>query len=73
MIQRRYYMLDEHDYNMIQEQLTRAIHYCEQAEPFRMEEQDQEYTYPGATGYSQSAMQDVHYRLSRLPKTVEMF
>ena len=70
MEQRRYYILNEEDYNSMQWQLREAIHYCEQAVPYRHGEANQ-HTYPGATGYSQSAMQGVKSRLDALIKTVE--
>ena len=54
----------------MQWQLREAIHYCEQAVPYRHGEANQ-HTYPGATGYSQSAMQGVKSRLDALIKTVE--
>ena len=54
----------------MQWQLREAIHYCEQAEPFKLGE-DIEHTYPGATGYSQSAMEGVRGILHTLVKTVE--
>ena len=72
MEQRRYYILPEDDYNSMQWQLREAIHYCQQAEPFRMGE-DIAHTYPGATGYSQSAMEGVKTRLDSLIKTVEFY
>ena len=71
-MQTRYYVLPEHDAHMMREQLTRAIHFCQQAEPFSMTE-DKEHTYPGATGYSQSAMEDILARLDGLHKTVEFY
>ena len=70
MEQRRYYILPEDDFNSMQWQLREAIRYCEQAEPFRLGE-NIEHTYPGATGYSQSAMEGVKSRLDALIKTVE--
>ena len=54
----------------MQWQLREAISYCEQAEPFRLGE-DIKHTYPGATGYSQSAMEGVQGILNTLVKTVE--
>ena len=69
----RYYVLSEHDAHMMREQLIRAIHFCEKAEPYDMHDLDKEYTYPGATGYSQSAMEDCLARLDSLPKTVEFY
>ena len=71
-MQTRYYVLPEHDAHMMREQLTRAIHFCQQAEPFSMTE-DKEHTYPSATGYSQSAMEDILARLDGLHKTVEFY
>ena len=70
MEQRRYYILNEDDFNSMQWQLREAISYCEQAEPFRLGE-DIKHTYPGATGYSQSAMEGVRGILNTLVKTVE--
>ena len=70
MEQRRYYILNEDDFNSMQWQLREAIHYCEQAVPFRLDE-DMEHTYPAATGYSQSAMQGVQRILNTLVKTVQ--
>ena len=70
MEQRRYYILNEDDFNSMQWQLREAIHYCEQAEPFRLGE-DIAHTYPGATGYSQSAMEGVRRILNTLVKTVD--
>ena len=67
---RRYYVLDEDAYNSMQWQLREAIHYCEQAQPYRSGESIK-YTYPGATGYSQSAMEGVRGLLDSLVKTVE--
>ena len=67
---RRYYILDEDAYNSMQWQLREAIHYCEQAEPFRLGE-NMEHSYPAATGYSQSAMEGVRGILNTLVKTVE--
>ena len=72
MEQRRYYILNEDDFNSMQWQLTAAIHYCQQAGPFRLGE-DIEHTYPGATGYSQSPMEGVKSRLDSLIKTVEYY
>ena len=69
----RYYVLPEHDAHMMREQLIRAIRFCEQAEPFSMDDPAKEHTYPGATGYSQSAMQDILARLDGLHKTVEFY
>ena len=54
----------------MQWQLREAIRYCEQAQPYRHGE-DIKYTYPGATGYSQSAMQGVQGLLNSLVKTVD--
>ena len=68
----RYYVLSELDAHMMREQLIRAIHFCKQAEPFSMTE-DKEHTYPGATGYSQNAMEDILARLDSLHKTVEFY
>ena len=70
MEQRRYYILPEDTFNSMQWQLREAIRYCEQAVPFRPGE-DNEHTYPGATGYSQSAMEGCISRLDSLIKTVE--
>ena len=67
---RRYYILDEDAYNSMQWQLREAIRYCEQAQPYQHGE-DIKYTYPGATGYSQSAMQGVQGLLNSLVKTVD--
>ena len=67
---RRYYLLDEDNYNSMQQQLREAISYCEQAVPYRHGESIR-YTYPGATGYSQSAMEGVQGILNTLVKTVE--
>ena len=52
---------------MMREQLIRAIRFCQQAESY---EPGREFTYPGATGYSQSAMEDILNRLDGLHKTV---
>ena len=68
---RRYYILDEDAYNTMQWQLREAISYCEQAVPYKHGESIR-YTYPGATGYSQSAMEGVKGLLDSLVKTVEM-
>ena len=67
MHQTRYYVLPEHDAHMMREQLIRAIRFCQQAESYKP---GREYTYPGATGYSQSAMEDILNRLDGLHKTV---
>ena len=69
----RYYVLSEYDAHMMRENLIRAIHFCEKAEPYSMDEPNREFTYPGATGYSQSAMEDILARLDSLPKTVESY
>ena len=70
MEQHRYYILPEDEFNSIQQSLRRAIYHCERAEPYD-HTKDPAYTYPGATGYSQSAMEDVVGRLNMLCKTVE--
>ena len=70
MIERRYYILNEDEFNSMQWQLREAIRYCEQAKPFRLGE-DMEHSYPAATGYSQSAMEGVQRILNTLVKTVE--
>ena len=70
MEQRRYYILPEDEFNSIHHQLIRAIHHCEKAEPYD-HTKDPGYTYPGATGYSQSAMEDIVFRMNRLCKVVE--
>ena len=72
MEQRRYYVLNEDDFNSMQWQLREAIYYCQQAVPYQHGE-DNEHTYPGATGYSQSAMEGVQSRLNALIKTVEYY
>ena len=68
---RRYYVLGEDDYNAMQQQLREAIHYCTEAVPYR-HDSPAKYTYPGATGWSQSAMEDIQHRLNALPMTVEL-
>ena len=70
MEQTRYYVLPEHDFNMMRWQLQKAIRYCQQAGPIDWNEPELEHTYPGATGYSQSAMEDTLHRLDALHKTV---
>ena len=70
MQQRRYYILSEDEFNSMQWQLRQAIDYCEQAVPYRHGESIR-YTYPGATGYSQSAMEGIQGILNTLVKTVE--
>ena len=70
MEQRRYYILNEDEFNSMLWQLNEAIRYCEQATPYRYGESIR-YTYPGATGYSQSAMEGVRGILNTLVKTVE--
>ena len=67
---RRYYILDEDAYNSMQWQLREAIYYCQQAVPYQHGE-DNKHTYPGATGYSQSAMEGVRGLLNSLVKTVD--
>ena len=56
----------------MQWQLREAIYYCQQAVPYQHGE-DNKHTYPGATGYSQSAMEGVQSRLNALIKTVEYY
>jgi hypothetical protein len=70
MQQRRFYILNEDEFNSMQWQLRQAIDYCEQAVPYRHGESIR-YTYPGATGYSQSAMEGVKGILDSLKNPVE--
>ena len=69
----RYYVLSEHDAHMMREQLVRAIHFCEKAEPYDMYDLTRSTPTLVLPVTQQSAMQDCLARLDSLPKTVEYY